>query len=157
MNWKFILVIILVFTGIGAYFFSGKNTPPPAKSVREQSSIVAAEIGAFANLLSLRPQTAIDLSQVSGQYCFHVNLQENGKMTHYAIDPSANEEDVIDFINAGPFISAGLKVDELPEFPGKLGSMEPNKWYYLPSETYEPHHGTKFPFPILMRAVNLGG
>lgn len=154
MNWKYLLVIIVVIISIGAYLFYDQDVPS-VKSEREQSSIVAAEIGTFANLLALRPKTAVDLSKVSGQYCFHVNLEQNGKMTHYAIDPSVNEEDVIDFINATPFISAGLKVDGLPKFPGKPGSMKPNQWYYLPSGEYEPHHGIKFSFPILMRAVNM--
>ena len=122
---------------------------------RDQASIVASEISTFANLLSVRPKTAIDLSKVSGAYCFNVNLEDGGQMTHFAIDPSSTQEDVVDFINATQFIKAGIEVDKLPRFPGKLGSMTPNKWYYLPAGEYEPHHGITFPFPLLMRAVNL--
>jgi len=128
---------------------------PTAEAARDQASIVAAEISAFSNLLSLRPETAIDLSKVSGAYCFNVDLEDGGKMTHYAINPSASREDVVDFINAEPLINAGLKLNQLQRFSGKLGSMKPKQWYFLPAGAYEPHHGVRFSFPVLMRAVNI--
>jgi hypothetical protein len=48
-----------------------------------------------------------------------------------------------------------VKVDSLPRFPGQLGSMAPNQWYFLPAGEQEPHHGMKFPFPLLLKAVNV--
>jgi len=134
---------------------SGLSYIPSANAARDQASIVASEISAFSHLLSLRPETAIDLSKVSGAYCFNVDLEKGGKMTHYAIDPSATREDVVDFINAEPLIKAGLKLNKLQRFSGVLGSMKPNEWYYLPAGTYEPHHRIRFPFPLLMRAVSI--
>ena len=121
----------------------------------DQASIVAAEVSAFANLLAQRPKTAIDLSGVSGEYCFKVDIGKGGHMTHYAIDPGKTREDVIDFVNAAPLIEAGLNVEKLARHSGKLGTMEPNQWYYLPKGDFEPHHGIRFPFPVLIKAVNI--
>lgn len=120
-----------------------------------QASIVASELSTIANQLSIRPHTALDLSSVSGEYCFNVNLETGGHMTHYAIDTESTREDVIDFVNAVSLIEAGVKVDSLSKFPGKLGSMAPNKWYFLPAGEFEPHHGVRFPFPLLMKPANL--
>jgi hypothetical protein len=122
---------------------------------RDQASIVAAEVSTISNMLALRPQTALDFSKVSGEYCFDVNLSEGGHMTHYAIDPTKTSEDVIDFVNAEPLIKAGLKVENFARFPGQLGSMTPHQWYFLPAGELEPHHGIKFPFPLLLKAVNV--
>lgn len=122
---------------------------------RDQASVVASEVSTIANQLSLRPQTAIDFSKVSGEYCFDVNLGEGGHMHHHAIDPTKTQEDVIDFVNAEPLIKAGLKADSLPRHPGTLGSMIPNQWYFLPAGELEPHHGVRFPFPLLIKAVDL--
>ncbi|MFQ5328872.1 MAG: hypothetical protein ACE5D4_02660 [Thermodesulfobacteriota bacterium] len=121
----------------------------------DQAATVAAEVSAFANLLDKRPQTAIDLSGVSGAYCFQVNLGKGGHMTHYAIDPAKSKEDVIDFVNAAPLIEAGLDPKKLPRHSGTLGTMEPNQWYYLPKGEFEPHHGVRFPFPVLIKAVDI--
>ena len=121
----------------------------------EQSTIVAFEISTFARHLGIRPHTAIDFSQTSGEYCFNVNLGAGGHMTHYAIDPTKTTEDVIDFVAAAPLIEVGLDVDKLPRHPGTLGSMKPNQWYYLPTGAFESHHGRKFPIPLLLKATNL--
>ncbi|HSS62833.1 MAG TPA: hypothetical protein VLS27_00220, partial [Gammaproteobacteria bacterium] len=64
------------------------------------------------------------------------------------------EEDMIDFVRVDS-LGGTLDVDKLPRFPGGLGTMEPNKWYYLPAWHHEPHHGTRFPFPLLLRATNI--
>ena len=122
---------------------------------KDQAAIVGAEITAFANQLSLRPQTAIDFSSVSGEYCFNLGLGKGANMTHYAIDPSKSVEDVIDFVNAEPLLKAGVNLDGLPKFPGKLGSMKPNQWYFLPARMFEPHHGKKFPMAMMVRASNV--
>lgn len=122
---------------------------------REQASIVAAEITAFANHLALRPKTAIDFSKVSGEYCYNLGLSRGKHMTHYAIDPLKNQEDVIDFIDARPLMKAGADFSKLPLLPDKLGKMKTNQWYFTPANAYEPHHGMKFSFPLLMRAGNV--
>jgi hypothetical protein len=62
---------------------------------------------------------------------------------------------ILDFVAAAPLIEAGLDVDKLPRHPGKLGSMKPNQWYYLPTGAFEPHHGRKFPIPLLLKAADL--
>ncbi len=121
----------------------------------QQASIVASEISTFARHLAIRPHTAIDFSRTSGEYCFNVNLGAGGHMTHYAVDPANTLEDVIDFVIAQPLIDAGLNVKKLPLHSGKLGTMTPNQWYYLPPGAFEPHHGKKFPIPLLLKAVNL--
>lgn len=126
-----------------------------ATQKKDQASIVAAEVSTLANQLALRPETAIDFSKVSGEYCFDVELGKGGHMTHYAIDPLKTQEDVIDFVNAEPLIKAGLKVESLPRHPGTLGSMKPNQWYYLPAGQLEPHHGIKLPIPLLIKAQNI--
>ncbi len=126
-----------------------------AGEAQNQASIVGAELSTIAHQLALRPETAIDFSKVSGEYCFDVNLGAGGHMHHHAIDPLKTKEDVIDFVNAEPLMKAGMKLDSLPRFPGKLGSMTPNQWYFLPAGELEPHHGIKFPFPLLIKAVDL--
>ncbi len=125
-----------------------------AKAVK-QAAVVGAELSAIAKHLQTRPKTAIDFSNVSGEYCFNVGLGKGANMTHYAIDPAGTSEDVIDFVNAKPLLAAGINVDSLPKFPGKLGTMTPNQWYFLPANEFEPHHGKKFPIPMLIRASNL--
>jgi len=126
-----------------------------AEEANKQASIVGAELSTIANQLALRPETAIDFSKVSGEYCFDVNLGAGGHMHHHAIDPTKTQEDVIDFVNAEPLLKAGVKLDSLPRFSGRLGSMTPNQWYFLAAGELEPHHGMKFPFPLLIKAVNL--
>lgn len=152
MNARYCAVIFLTIIILLACGFPHMSS---AVAKRDQASIVASEISAFANLLSVRPESAIDLSEVSGAYCFNVDLEDGGKMTHYAINPASTREDVVDFINAEPFIKAGIKLKKLPRFPGKLGSMKPNQWYFLPAGEYEPHHGVRFSFPLIMRAVSI--
>ncbi len=120
-----------------------------------QSGIVAGEMAAFANQLALKPDVAIDLTGVSGEYCFDGNIKKGGHMTHYATDPTRTKEDVVDFVNAKPLMDAGANFDGLPHHNGKLGSMEPNQWYFLAAGEYEPHHGKKLPFPLLIRASNI--
>ena len=126
-----------------------------AEAQKRQDKIVKAELNAIANQLALRPEMAIDLSDVSGEYCFNTGIQEGGHMTHYAIDPTTTQEDVIDFVNAEPMIKAGVHVEALPRFPGTLGSMTPNQWYFLPAGEQEPHHGRTFSFPLLIKASNI--
>ena len=153
MRWRNIILVlgtVVIVTGLlpfrASALFGGKD----------QATIVAETISAISKIIALRPSTAIDLSGTSGEYCLQVNLNKGGHMSHYAADPQKTREDVIDFVNATQFMEAGLDVKKLPKFPGKLGSMEPNRWYYLAPGEFEPHHGRKFSFPILIRAVDIG-
>lgn len=125
------------------------------EAAKKQAVVVGAELSTIAKHLQTRPKTAIDFSNVSGEYCFNVGLGKGGHMTHYAIDPAGTQEDVIDFVNAKPLIAAGINVADLPRFPGGLGSMKPNQWYFLPAGEMEPHHGKKMPIPLLIKASNL--
>lgn len=149
MKMKILLVLWVAVTILTAQVSS---SPAEAK---DQAGIVAAEISTFANQLSVRPETAIDLSGVSGAYCFNAGIGKGGNMTHFAIDPEKTKEDVIDFVNAASLVKSGINIKDLPKFPGKLGAMEPNRWYYLAAGENEPHHGRKFPFPLMIRATNL--
>jgi hypothetical protein len=119
---------------------------------RDQATVVSSALAAIAGQISDRPAVILDFTEVSGAYCFNVDFGKGGHMTHYAVDPAGTQEDVIDFVNAGTLAEAGLSLERVPQFPGKLGAMEPNRWYYLPAGQFDPHHGQKFPFPVLMRA-----
>jgi hypothetical protein len=149
-------VFSLFGTIVGAVLV-GALAPSLSRAAEEakQAAIVAGELSAIANQLQLRPETAIDFTKVSGEYCFDVHITEGGHMHHHAVDPTKTREDVIDFVNAEPLIKAGVKVDSLPRFPGKLGSMTPNQWYFLPAGEIDPHHGFKWPFPVLIKAADL--
>ncbi len=125
------------------------------EEAHRQAAVVAAELGTIARHLQAQPAMALDFSQVSGEYCFNTWKAGGGHMTHYAIDPSGTREDVIDFVIADSLIEAGVDVTTLPRFPGELGAMEPNKWYFLPAGELEPHHGKRFPVALLIRASDI--
>ncbi len=120
-----------------------------------EKATIAGQLSAISKHFQARPKTAIDFSKVSGEYCYNAGLGKSGLMTHFAIDPAGTSEDVIDFVNAKPLLAAGINVDSLPRFPGKLDTMTPNQWYFLPAKEFEPHHGKKFPFPLMIKASNL--
>jgi hypothetical protein len=143
-----LVTIAVVVAGAG-------SGPSPAAEPSAQAAIVAGELSTIANQFALRPDLAIDLTKVSGEYCFNAGLGAGGHMTHYATDPTRTQEDVVDFVNAEPLVKAGVNVATLPRFPGGLKSMTPGQWYFLPAGELEPHHGTKFPFPLLIRATDL--
>lgn len=120
----------------------------------ERSENVQAKIDTISQYLDSHPEMVIDLRRVSGEFCFNTWKVGGGHMTHYAVDPSMTREDMIEFVRAES-MAAGLEVEQLPRFPGGLNSMEPNTWYYLPAGEFEPHHGTRFPFPLLIRATDI--
>ncbi len=126
-----------------------------AQDANEQASKVAGGLGAIAGYLQSHPQMMLDFTQVSGEYCLNTWKAGGAHMSHYAVDPSKTQEDVIEFVKANSFSDAGVKVNRLPDMPGKLGAMEPGKWYYLHTGEFEPHHGGKFGVPLLIRASNL--
>ena len=68
----------------------------------KQAALVGAELSTIAKHLQTRPQTAIDFTDVSGEYCFETGLGKGAHMTHYAVDPDSTMEDIIDFVNAAP-------------------------------------------------------
>ena len=126
-----------------------------ADMVHEQASKVAGELGTIAGYLQRHPEMALDFTQVSGEYCLNTWKAGGEHMSHFAVDPSKSQEDVIEFVKAGSLTDAGVDVTGLPRMPGKLGAMETGKWYYLPAGEIEPHHGGKFKAPLLIRASNL--
>jgi hypothetical protein len=148
-------VKLLAFFVVGALLISGLTYVASAVENRPQSAIVAATVSTISTHLAMHPQSALDLSQVSGEYCFNAKLGKGGMMLHWAIDPETTKEDVVSFYNAAPLVKAGLKGETLPMFCGKLGCMEPNKWYFVPAGMYEPHHGVKFPFPLIVKAMDI--
>ena len=121
----------------------------------EQASKVAGELGTIAGYLQSHPEMALDFTQVSGEYCLNTWKAGGAHMSHFAVDPSKTQEDVIEFVKASSLTDAGIDVMGLPRMPGKLGAMETGKWYYLPAGEFEPHHGGKFGVPLLIRASNL--
>ena len=145
-----LLVILLVGLSLQVTWAAKKLSEEEAKA----AGVVAGEITAIANQLHLRPETALDFTKVSGEYCLKAGFPA-GSMTHYAVDPKNTQEDVVDFIDAEPLIKAGLDVNTLPRFPGGLGSMKSGQWYFLPAGEMEPHHGIKFKTPLLIRGVNI--
>ena len=126
-----------------------------AQDAKEQAAKVAGGLGTISGYLQSHPQMMLDFTQVSGEYCLNTWKAGGAQMTHYAVDPSKTQEDVIEFVKASSFSDAGVDVTGLPRMPGKLGAMEPGKWYLLPAGEIEPHHGGKFGVPLLIRASNL--
>lgn len=120
-----------------------------------QPETVAGEISAISNLLATRPPMAIDFTEVSGEYCLNGGLGKGGHMTHYAVDPTKSQEDIIDFVNAKMMMDAGINVQDLPKHSSTLGSMTPGQWYFLSANAFEPHHGKQFPMPMMMRATDV--
>lgn len=77
-------------------------------------------------------------------------------MTHYATDPTKTQEDVIDFVNAEQLVKDSvIDVEKMLKFPGGLGTMKPNHWYYLAAGEHDPHHGKSWPYPMIIRASNI--
>ena len=60
---------------------------------------------------------AIDFSKVSGEYCFYSGSDKNSGWdkhhTHYAIDPTKTQEDLIDFEGLTPQMILALAKDEV--------------------------------------------
>lgn len=153
--WVILVGLVMFFVNPPPVASGEVKRVPPNGIKKDQARNVASGLTAIANQLSLRPESTIDFSEVSGEYCFDVDISEGGHMTHYAIDPTKTQEDIIDFVNAESLIKAGIEVDKLPRLPKDLGQMTPNQWYYLPAGEMDPHHGMKFPFPLMIRASNL--
>ena len=154
MNWALTAAAMLAVSGIWQIAAADEKTDME-KEGPPQAAIVGHEVATIANQLGLNPAIAIDFTEVSGEYCFETGLGQGAHMTHYTVDPLSTQEDVIDFVNATSLIEAGVDVTKLPPFPGGLGSMEPNTWYYLAAGELEPHHGVKFDMPLLLRASNI--
>jgi hypothetical protein len=145
-----------ISAGVGLLAISLTAAPLAAdEDVHAQAAVVAAQLGTIAKHLQLHPQMALDFSEVSGEHCLNTWKAGGEQMVHFAVDPSATSEDVVEFVKADSLTSLGVDVANLPRMPAKLGAMEPGKWYYLPAGEPEPHHGTTFPFPLLLRASDL--
>jgi hypothetical protein len=127
-----------------------------AQDTNQQASKVAGGLGTIAGYLQSHPEMVLDFTNVSGEYCLNTWKAGGAHMSHFAVDPSKTQEDVIDFVKASSMTDAGVDVTSLPRMPAELGAMEPGKWYYLPAGEFEPHHGKKIGVPLLIRASNLG-
>ena len=147
----------LIFAGVCLLAVIGLTSAPATadEDVHAQAAVVAAELGTIARHLQTHPEMALDFSEVSGEHCLNTWKAGGAQMVHFAIDPSATQEDVVEFVKADSLTSVGVDLASLPRMPAKLGAMEPGKWYYLPAGEPEPHHGTTFSFPLLIRASDL--
>ncbi len=125
-----------------------------AQDANQQASNVAGELGTIASYLQSHPEMALDFTDVSGEYCLNTWDSGGAHMTHFAVDPSNTTEDVIDFVMASSMTDA-LDVTALPHMPGEVGAMETGKWYYLPADEFDPHHGAIMGVALLIRASNL--
>ncbi len=126
-----------------------------AQDANQQASKVAGELGTIASYLQSHPEMALDFTNVSGEYCLNTWKAGGAHMSHYAVDPSKTQEDIIEFVKASSMTDAGIDVTGLPRMPTELGAMEPGKWYYMPAGQFEPHHGKEMGLPLLIRASNL--
>jgi hypothetical protein len=125
------------------------------QKAKKQASIVAGELGTIAIYLQNNPEMVLDYTKVSGEYCLNTWKAGGAHMSHFAVDPTKTQEDVIEFVQAASLTEAGVDVASLPRMPSELGAMEPGKWYYLPAGKFEPHHGKALPMPLLIRASNI--
>jgi hypothetical protein len=143
-------------TGVGLLVAIGlTSAPATGQDVHDQAAVVAAELGTIARHLQLHPEMALDFTEVSGEHGLNTWKPGGAQMVHFAVDPSATSEDVVEFVKADSLTGVGVDVASLPRMPAKLGAMEPGKWYYLPAGELEPHHGASFAFPLLLRASDL--
>ncbi len=125
------------------------------RELHGKAATVAAELETIARHLQMHPQMAIDLTAVSGEYCLNTWRAGGVQMVHFAVDPSATTEDVVEFVEAASLTGQGVDVSGLPPMPAKLGAMTPGQWYHLAAGAPEPHHGASFPVPLLVRASDL--
>ena len=146
-----LLVVIALLVSLSYGIAEAAKKKPP----RGTGDVVAGELTAIANQLALNPNTAVDFTHVSGEYCFSAGVGKGGFMTHFATDPLKTQEDALDFVNAKSLIEIGLNVEKLPRLPRTLGSMTPNQWYFLPVGEYDSHHGRTWSFPMLIKASNV--
>lgn len=109
------------------------------------------EIKAVGKVLAANPGIAFDFSSQSGEFCM---APGTGDMVHYAQNPEQTREDIIFMLNAQPFITKGLQVEELPKLPSDAAQVQPGQWYYYAGGTIEPHHKRKMP-PMLIMSVNV--
>ncbi len=151
---KLLIALAVIIIGLPAPGVAATDAKKAAMA-KKQAAAAAAQLSTIIKHFQTRPKTAIDFTKVSGELCYNAGLGKGAHMTHYAIDPAGTSEDVIDFVNAKPLLAAGINVDSLPRFPGKLNTMTPNQWYFVPANEFDPHHGKKFPFPQLIRASSL--
>ena len=151
---KLLIALAVIIVGLPTSGVAATDAEKAAMA-KKQAAAAAAQLSTIKKHFQTRPKTAIDFSKVSGEYCYNAGLGKSGQMTHFAIDPAGTSEDVIDFVNAKPLLAVGINVDSLPRFSGKLDTMTPNQWYFLPANEFEPHHGKKFPIPLMIKASDL--
>ena len=139
----------------GATLFTCSSIAFSAQTKNEPTPADERTISAITNHFGFDSVKGIDFSKKSGELCLNAGLPTGGHMTHFSVDPSATVEDIIDFVRVDQLVAAGLDTAALPRHPGTLGSMKPGQWYFVPAGSFEPHHGTKFPFPLIVRATDV--
>jgi hypothetical protein len=140
-----LLALVLAALGLMA------NKPAAKPAVNSAAQLKEAVV----KMIDANPGIALDFSKESGEACMNTNFSLGGHMAHYALDPKKTDEDIVDMIDATPFVKAGLDLKKFKTMPG-VGKMEPYTWYHLPAGQPEPHHGGKtFNFPMLIRATNV--
>ena len=112
------------------------------------------QVDTFTGYVRGHPEMVIDFTDKSGEYCLNTWKVGGSHMTHYAVDPSKTQEDIIDFVKADS-LKGVVEVGSLPRAPTELGLMKPNQWYYLPAGQYDPHHGKAAKADLLVRAANI--
>ena len=119
------------------------TTVLPGAATAEPKGKIAKSHAVLGQYLQKHPEMVIDFSKVSGEYCINALKVKGGHMTHYAVDPSKTTEDIILFVDAQPFLDAGIDLSALPKLPDIVGTMKTGQWYYLAKGAPDPHHGTK--------------
>jgi len=144
---------------VGSCLLSAALLAAPAVLAEEptQERIAADLTRNVSQLLIHNPDIAIDLSEVSGYHCFDTGLGAGGFMVHFAIDPAEKDEQVVSFHRAEYLEQAGLNLDSRPQAPETVEEMELRQWYVIPAGQYDPHHGMKWDFPMIIKADNVTG
>jgi hypothetical protein len=148
-------LVILMFAAVHAETDDGAEL---ARVRSEYADVLAlggearAELLAFARVLRARPSMAIDFTHLdTPQHC----LNTGGDMLHVANAPKAKVP-LAYFHPAEALVKAGLDVTKLPIEPEKSAELEPNAWYYYPSNgRVEPFHGRALDTPMVIRTVGL--
>src|SRR5262245_16484298 len=154
----FASVLLVIISSISAHTCSADaGSAELARIQSEYSDVLAlqgtakAEVLAIARLLRAKPEMAIDQMKAAGEYCFK---SSQGTMVHYASQPEVTTEDVVYEFDATQLLAAGLDPRRVPKLPA-LGTMEPGKWYFLPSGVIDPHHQHVFATPTIAITVNV--
>ena len=122
----------------------GAGTSPEAlaREIEALPSPARDHVAAVTRLLASKPSLALDFTAASGETCLNTGGQV---MAHYSVRPDDTTEDIVFFVDAGPLVEKGLRLQEFPALEPGLGAMQPGVWYRYEGEGKEPHHGMALP------------